>query len=290
MSHGVPAETKEAVSGEAATRQARGKLLGVIAAVSFALAVILAAALASCVTSAAEGGRSAEDFPGRRALVVFTAMLMAGGAFVILRAAISHDQFSRRLEGLCRELESSTSQVEERSFKDELTGLYNRRFLAMRLEEEVSRYCRFNHPLSLVLLDIDTFKALGDERGRAAGDETLRGVADIVLKHSRGIDVIVRSAGDEFAILLPETSKKGALLYAERIRRRVESHVFRHGRPITASLGVACLPEDVPPVPDDLVTAAEWALSEAKSGGKNRVADRDGAVAAGAGRRGGWDL
>jgi len=272
------------------TRQAQGRLLGVVAVVSLALAVILASALASCIMSAAEGGHQLGGVPGRRALIVFTAMLIAGGAFVILRAAISHDQFSRRLDGLCRELDSSKSRLDELSFKDEVTGLYNRRFLAMRLEDEVSRYCRFNHPLSLVLLDIDAFKAINDELGREAGDETLRGIADILLRHSRGIDVICRSIGDEFAVLLVETPKDGALLYAERIRRLVDGHAFRHGRPVTASLGVACLPEDVPPIPEDVVTTAEWALSEAKDAGKNRVAEREGAVTTEAGRRGGWNL
>jgi diguanylate cyclase (GGDEF)-like protein len=290
MFHRDPADTGREASEKMVTQQVRGRLLGAVAVVSLALVVVLASALASCLTATSEGGHQLGGFPGPRALIVFTAMLVAGGAFVILRAAISHDQFSRRLEGLCRELESSKSRLDELSFKDEVTGLYNRRLLAMRLEDEVSRYCRFNQPLSLVLLDIDAFRPLEDELGREAGDLTLREIADILLRHSRGIDVICRSAGDEFAILLVETPKQGALLYAERIRRLVDGHAFRHGRRVTASLGVACLPEDVPPIPDDLVTTAEWALSEAKSAGKNRVAEREGAVATEAGRRGGWDL
>jgi diguanylate cyclase (GGDEF)-like protein len=290
MIHGDASDTREEASPNMATQQARGRLLGVVAAISVALVVILGSSLASCIMAAPEVAGQLAAVPGRRALAVITVMLMAGGAFVILRAAVSHDEFSRRLDGLCRDLESSRGQVGELSFKDEVTGLYNRRFLAMRLEDEVSRYCRFNHPLSLVLLDVDDSKALDHELGPEASGETLRGVADILLRHSRGIDVICRGDGDEFAVLLVETAKEGALLYAERIRRRIEGHVFRHGRRITASLGVACLPEDVPPVPDDVVTAAEGALSEAKSAGKNRVAAPEGAVATGTGRRGGWDL
>jgi diguanylate cyclase (GGDEF)-like protein len=152
----------------------------------------------------------------------------------------------------------------------------------MRLEDEVSRYARFNHPVSVALLDIDDFKAINDELGHAAGDETLRVVADLLLKHSRGIDVICRYGGDEFALLLVETSKGGALQYAERVRGLIAGHAFRHGRRVTASLGVACLPTDVPPIPEDLVATADAALYEAKRAGKNRVAEQDHVIEAAA--------
>ena len=100
--------------------------------------------------------------------------------------------------------------------------------------------------------------------------------------------MICRYGADEFAVLLVETGKDGALLYAERVRRQIEAASFGHGRAITVSLGVACLPEDVGPVPEDIVTAANWALYEAKRAGKNQVAGRDGGRHRG-GRRGGWD-
>ena len=176
-------------------------------------------------------------------------MLVLGGAFVILRAAISHDECSRRFDGLHQELESSNTRLKEFSFTDDVTGLYNRRFFATRLEDEVSRYSRFNQPLSVVMLDIDGFKAVNDELGHAAGDETLRIVGHILQRQSRNIDVICRYGGDEFAVLLVETGKDGALLYAERVRRQIEAAAFGHGRTITVSLGVACLPEDVGAVP-----------------------------------------
>ena len=128
------------------------------------------------------------------------------------------NEYARRLDTAYKELESTSAQLKEFSFKDEVTGLYNRRFFSIRLEEEVSRYRRFNHPVSVVLLDLDGFKAVNDELGHAAGDETLRGMAEILLKQSRGINVICRYGGDEFAVLLVETSKSGARLYADRIR------------------------------------------------------------------------
>jgi diguanylate cyclase (GGDEF)-like protein len=181
------------------------------------------------------------------------------------------NEYARRLDTAYKELESTSAQLKEFSFKDEVTGLYNRRFFSIRLEEEVSRYRRFNHPVSVVLLDLDAFKAVNDDLGHAAGDETLRAMAEILLKQSRGINVICRYGGDEFAVLLVETSKSGARLYADRIRYVLSTWTFTHGRRVTASFGIASLPEDVAPAADELIRAADEALYAAKRAGKNRV-------------------
>jgi diguanylate cyclase (GGDEF)-like protein len=181
------------------------------------------------------------------------------------------NEYARRLDAAYKELESTSAQLKEFSFKDEVTGLYNRRFFSIRLEEEVSRYRRFNHPVSVVLLDLDGFKAVNDDLGHGAGDETLRAMAEILLKQSRGINVICRYGGDEFAVLLVETSKSGARLYADRIRYVLSTWTFAHGRRVTASFGIASLPEDVPPAADELIRAADEALYAAKRAGKNRV-------------------
>ncbi len=179
--------------------------------------------------------------------------------------------FAARLDAAYKELESTNSRLKEFSFKDEVTGLYNRRFFSIRLEEEISRYRRFNHPVSVVLLDLDGFKAVNDQLGHGAGDETLRDIAQILLKHSRGINVISRYGGDEFAVLLVETPKAGARLYADRIRQVVSTYPFGHGYKLTASFGVSSLPEDVASSPEDIVRSADEALYEAKRAGKNRV-------------------
>ena len=181
------------------------------------------------------------------------------------------NQFALRLDAAYRELESTNTRLKEVSFKDEVTGLFNRRFFSIRIEEEVSRYRRFKHPVSVVLLDLDGFKAVNDELGHATGDETLRGVGELLLKHSRGINVICRYGGDEFAILLVETPKAGAQIYADRIRHVLEYHVFPHGQRISASFGIASLPEDVGAVAEDLLRVADEALYTAKRAGKNRV-------------------
>ncbi|HKA62679.1 MAG TPA: GGDEF domain-containing protein [Methylomirabilota bacterium] len=189
----------------------------------------------------------------------------------IEQQAADVNEYARRLDTAYKELESTSAQLKEFSFKDEVTGLYNRRFFSIRLEEEVSRYRRFNHPVSVVLLDLDGFKAVNDELGHAAGDETLRAMADILLKQSRGINVICRYGGDEFAVLLVETSKSGARLYADRIRYVLSTWGFSHGRRVTASFGIASLPEDVAPAADEVIRAADEALYAAKRAGKNRV-------------------
>src|SRR5260370_12015317 len=127
----------------------------------------------------------------------------------IEQQAADVNEYARRIDSDYKDLESASAQLKEFSFKDEVTGLYKRRFFSIRLEEEVSRYRRFNHPVSVVLLDLDGFKAVNDDLGHGAGDETLRAMADILLKQSRGINVICRYGGGEFAAALvaPSTTR-----------------------------------------------------------------------------------
>lgn len=161
------------------------------------------------------------------------------------------------------------AQLEDLAFKDSLTGLFNRRYLMLRLEEESKRHERSKQPVSLVLIDVDHFKAINDRFGHGAGDEALKEVSRLLVKHSRGFTVIARHGGDEFAVLLVDASKAGAVTYAQRIKTAIERHAFGHG-PLTVSLGVACLPQDVPSAAD-LISAADKALYDAKRLGRNRV-------------------
>jgi diguanylate cyclase (GGDEF)-like protein len=190
----------------------------------------------------------------------------------IEQQAAEINSFASRLDAAYKELENTNTRLKETSFKDEVTGLYNRRFFSIRLEEEMQRHRRFNHPVSVVLMDLDGFKAVNDELGHAVGDETLRDVAQILVKHSRGINVVARWGGDEFSVLLVETSRAGARLYADRIRQVVSTHPFAHGKAITASFGIASLPDDDAATSEDLVRTADEALYTAKRGGKNQVA------------------
>ena len=184
--------------------------------------------------------------------------------------------FDSQYETLVRSLASQAAvalrnaRLEDLSFKDALTDVYNRRYFAVRMEEEFKRHLRFGEPLSLALVDLDHFKEINDRFGHRAGDEALRDVSQLLVKHSRSFSIVTRYGGDEFAIILVNTSKAGGLTYAERIRNVIEQHRFAHA-PITVSLGVASLPEDATTI-DDLIVAADRALYGAKHLGRNRVA------------------
>src|SRR3990172_1007967 len=184
--------------------------------------------------------------------------------------------FDMEYESLVRALASQAAvairnaRLEDLSFKDALTDVYNRRYFTIRMEEEFKRHTRFHEPLSLAILDVDHFKDVNDRFGHRAGDEALRDIARLLLKHSRRFSAVTRYGGDEFAIILVNTANLGALTYGERIRPVVEQHAFGHGR-VTVSLGVACLPDDGTSA-DDLIAAADRALYDAKRLGRNRVA------------------
>jgi diguanylate cyclase (GGDEF)-like protein len=183
--------------------------------------------------------------------------------------------FATELEGLVQALASQAAvairnaRLEELSFKDPLTGVYNRRYFALRLEEEAKRHGRFGEPLSLVLIDLDRFKNINDELGHRAGDDTLREAAQLIVSSSRSFSIVTRYGGDEFAVLLVNTPKTGAVKYAQRIKDVIERHRFAHG-PLTVSLGIAALPEDVT-CSNDLEPAADRALYAAKRLGRNLI-------------------
>lgn len=179
--------------------------------------------------------------------------------------------FAVQLDAAYKELEATNGRLKELSFKDEVTELYNRRFLFIRLEEEINRFRRSGHPLSLVLLDLDDFKEINDELGHTAGDDTLRDVARLMVIQSRSDNIIARYGGDEFAILLVNTPKSGAYAYAERMRQVLADGSFSHRRPVTASFGIASLPEDIIASSEDIIRAADEALYESKRAGKNSV-------------------
>jgi diguanylate cyclase (GGDEF)-like protein len=221
------------------------------------------------------------DYKTRSALVV-PLQDPAGNIFGVLELLNALDEagcvvpFDPLYEGLVRALASQAAvairnaRLEDLSFKDALTDVYNRRYFMVRIEEESRRHLRFDEPVSLVLLDLDRFKDVNDRFGHRAGDEALREVAQLLQKHSRNFTVVTRYGGDEFAVLLVNTAKAGAVAYAQRIREIIEEHGFAHGT-VTVSLGVASLPEDAASG-DDLVVAADGAMYEAKRLGRNRVA------------------
>ena len=157
---------------------------------------------------------------------------------------------------------------------DPLTGLFNRRYFATRIEEEIERARRHTLDLSLLLADVDDFKRLNDELGHLVGDYLLKQIADVLRRSVRVFDVCTRFGGEEFAILMPGTGLASALVVAERIRSRVEQAsrdvgpLPAHLR-ITVSLGLAVLASD--PTPQELIARADRGLYRAKADGKNCV-------------------
>jgi diguanylate cyclase (GGDEF)-like protein len=166
-------------------------------------------------------------------------------------------------------------QLEELSVTDPLTGLYNRRFLEARLEEERNRSQRQGKAFSIILADFDFFKQYNDTCGHLAGDKALRKAAAAMRRTAREMDVVVRFGGEEFCLILPGTSKKESLLVAERLRQTIEGEAFPGetslplGR-LTISLGTSTYPDDGNSI-HDLLTAADLALYRAKELGRNRT-------------------
>jgi diguanylate cyclase (GGDEF)-like protein len=157
---------------------------------------------------------------------------------------------------------------------DALTQIHNHRYLMDFLEREVLRSTRHKRPLSLVLFDIDRFKAINDDLGHLGGDFALRELAAVVRKTVRREDLFARYGGEEFALVFVETNLQQACEAAERIRDMVEKHPFRFEDKqfhLTISLGAAEVPHDFPVTPHDLLRRADENLFKAKRSGRNRV-------------------
>ncbi|HEY2028815.1 MAG TPA: diguanylate cyclase [Myxococcales bacterium] len=157
---------------------------------------------------------------------------------------------------------------------DGLTGLPNFRSFHARLEEEVSRATRYGHPLACAMVDLDGLKTINDKMGHAAGNRAIVALADAVREELRDTDFAARYGGDEFVVLLPQTSEPQAALFAERLRRRLVEASERAGLPVRGSIGVAAVSADELEAPDaseDLLRRADEALYRAKRSGRDRV-------------------
>lgn len=157
---------------------------------------------------------------------------------------------------------------------DSLTGAFNRRFLDSRLPEEIERHRRYRRCLSVLMVDIDHFKAVNDNRGHLVGDRVLIRVSELCREELRITDHFVRFGGEEFVAVLPETTRDEAIVIAERVRERVEqTPVDADDEPVsvTVSIGVAGMHGESAN-PDGLLERADSALYRAKNSGRNAVA------------------
>jgi diguanylate cyclase (GGDEF)-like protein len=176
--------------------------------------------------------------------------------------------------GLALDAAVQLQRVEALSVTDDLTGLYNSRYLNQVLRRESKRASRSGRPLALLFLDLDGFKSVNDAHGHLCGSRALVEAAGVIRRCARETDIAARFGGDEFAVVLPDTGSEGAVAVAERVRERVFAHKFLAGDGfdihLTASVGVAVLP-DVAASAEELIKAADTAMYRVKDFGKNGV-------------------
>jgi len=163
------------------------------------------------------------------------------------------------------------AEVEHMAKTDSLTGMLNRRAFDEKLVYEISRSNRYNYCLSLLIIDVDDFKQFNDKFGHSLGDEHLKSISSLILQSVRQPDMVARIGGEEFAVILPHTTKQGSVKLAERIRKAVENEFIQGEYPgSTVSIGTATYPDDATTI-KELYIAADDAMFAAKEVGKNRV-------------------
>ncbi len=205
-----------------------------------------------------------------------TYLIRAGRALGDLhRAEAENRELLQELSRKNEELERFNKALWDQATHDGLTGLYNYRYFQEALFREIARSRRYGKPLSLILLDVDSFKKYNDEHGHQMGDDVLRGIGEILLGRIRKSDIAARYGGEEFVVLLPEAGREYGMRIAGELRETIAGHLF-HGREtqsrriVTASFGMAVFPEDGSD-PASLIRVADRKMYLAKQAGGNRV-------------------
>ena len=189
----------------------------------------------------------------------------------IVRMEIATDITDRKQAE--EELKAAKERAEALARSDELTGLNNRRAFFNDGEQVLGQAKRYAHPFSLIMMDVDNFKHVNDTHGHAAGDDVLVTIANILRNQARETDILGRLGGEEFALILPETTLPDAIAMAERLRIEIENTTVKNTKSdihITASFGLATLTSQQTSL-EDLVNTADDTLYQAKRKGRNRV-------------------
>lgn len=233
---------------------------------------------------------SVDSLPGIRTSACLAAPLkvreMVLGVLVAVNridASPFHDRHLRVLSLLANQTAIAIEngklfrRAEQLAVTDDLTQVYNYRFLKMALRREVKRAARFSQKFSILMIDVDNLKKYNDQNGHLRGSEVLRQVAQILVREARSIDLVAKYGGDEFVVILPQTTREGARVLADRVKSAVEGTAFPLADPgvITVSLGVATYPENGITA-GELLESADIALYAAKQTGKNRVSLAEG--------------
>jgi len=210
---------------------------------------------------------------------IFAAQVFVFGitAFLVLCISELQNVLRRRVFDSSFELAHQAARLQEMTATDSLTGGYNRRHVESLLMGELTRAARFEHPVSLLMFDLDNFKPVNDTLGHAAGDEVLREVHGAALDTLREVDTLARFGGDEFLIVLPETDAPAARLIAQRVRNattvRLRDHFGSGTLPakVTLSMGLLTLSGDKPVSVNAALSRVDAILYDAKRGGKNCI-------------------
>ncbi|MBD3271842.1 MAG: diguanylate cyclase [Elusimicrobia bacterium] len=187
-----------------------------------------------------------------------------------LRARV---QTQLKLKNMHEDLYKQRSAMSKLVIHDELTGIYNRRYLLTRLDEELARASRYRSPLVCMMMDIDDFKMINDTHGHQAGDVVLKGISVLLRNFVRETDVVARYGGEEFVIILPETDIPGAVAFAERLMESIRNHTFTYqdkNLNVTMSIGISSN-QNTEISKETLINEADTCLYKAKNEGKNRI-------------------
>jgi diguanylate cyclase (GGDEF)-like protein len=185
-------------------------------------------------------------------------------------------QAQQNAEQLAVELQQANNTLRELAYRDGLTGLYNHRYFQKVFEAELQRAVRYNHSVSLLMVDIDFFKKVNDTFGHPVGDEVLKELSRVLVRLVRSCDVVARYGGEEFAVVLPETCTRGAKVLAQRLRRGVEQLKIENTNgesfSVTISIGLAATDMSEKELSRvALIECGDQALYMAKQNGRNRV-------------------
>lgn len=197
--------------------------------------------------------------------------LLDRGASEFASLPLERGALAVKIKSLLR-LNQRLDRIKAQALVDELTGVYNRRYLEGHLSVKFGEAKRYRHPFSFILLDLDHFKKVNDTLGHLFGDLVLRETAGLIRAQMRGEDMLTRYGGEEFAIILPHTDLDGALILAERVRLSIAEHSFVQGENqirITVSLGLAAYPDDDFSNTEALIECVDTRLYRAKKAGRN---------------------